>query len=75
MELRGGEKGNENDRESRILRNITFVQVKDIIGGGGKGKREKGVELLNFVKTVALNSLSGNPHYSISLWSVTERLM
>jgi hypothetical protein len=31
VELRKGEKGNENDRESTILKNITPVQVEDIM--------------------------------------------
>jgi hypothetical protein len=30
MEFRGGWKEKENDRESTILKGITYVQVKDI---------------------------------------------
>jgi hypothetical protein len=31
VELGGGEKGKENDRESTILKYITSVQVEDVI--------------------------------------------
>jgi hypothetical protein len=30
MELRGGGKGKENDRQSKILKYITSVQVEDV---------------------------------------------
>jgi hypothetical protein len=51
MELRGGGKGKENDRESAIFKYITSVQVEDmtictessqIMGGGREGVREGG---------------------------------